>query len=543
MGKANMASYKNVVHLNIFMVKKQFSKPEEVISEDKCQGSLDVLIAGYDRGKLYFRSQDGIVPKWAQLFANAIGVSRIGTNSYVSAVFQLSVAGRIFLLTFGQGGRFLIKDDVCEERFGLIVALNSVAKNSLRCIDKQSLDTIQSHSRIQSSKETTPDQFGLDVEQDILRAIVGAPRDPNLGSRITGTDSLSVSVRMGLDDLPELLKLCKEQFEKELSDADFQWVNNISEVKNAYSLISELDAKLVAKFINGEFSDLWLSIPGIIQWDLVKGFSYTNCKRVIYPDINLTSFLETLDDEKSISLEILKSRRVWCADADHNQIFKSWNIYKCIYAEIDHDGQKYILNNGKWFYIKTDFVSKTNREFGSISLSKLNLPEYKGETEETYNKNIAEQFPSKFALMDKKKIFHGGGSGQVEFCDLFSSDKELIHVKKYGQSTVFSHLFSQGFVSGQLLQLDDQFRKKVVEKLHDPFKKLINISSRPGDKEFTIVFGIISDSKGKKINLPFFSRVNLNNAARMLKGFGYKVELLKINVDQMYAKTTLCPPR
>jgi uncharacterized protein (TIGR04141 family) len=92
------------------------------------------------------------------------------------------------------------------------------------------------------------------------------------------------------------------------------------------------------------------------------------------------------------------------------------------------------------------------------------------------------------------------------------------------------------------MQLDAEFRKKVREKLRDPFRDLIKVDKRPDDKEFTIIFGIISDSDGSDIYLPFFSRVNLNNATKTLTGFGYKVELLKINVDPIYAKTKICPP-
>jgi len=75
-----------------------------------------------------------------------------------------------------------------------------------------------------------------------------------------------------------------------------------------------------------------------------------------------------------------------------------------------------------------------------------------------------------------------------------------------------------------------------------PFSNLINIGVRPADKEYTIVFGIISDSQGDDVYLPFFSRVNLNNATKTLLGFGYKVELLKIKVSETYAKTKIMPP-
>ena len=145
-------------------------------------------------------------------------------------------------------------------------------------------------------------------------------------------------------------------------------------------------------------------------------------------------------------------------------------------------------------------------------------------------------------LDDKNKISHGGGHGQVEVCDLFSINKELVHVKIYGKSSVFSHLFSQGFVSGQLLQVDGDFRKKVKAKLTSPFNDLIGLN-RPKEKELTVVFAVISDSSEKTLYLPFFSRVNLNKTCKILKGLGFNVQLLKIDVDSFYAKTKKCPSK
>ena len=57
-----------------------------------------------------------------------------------------------------------------------------------------------------------------------------------------------------------------------------------------------------------------------------------------------------------------------------------------------------------------------------------------------------------------------------------------------------------------------------------------------------MVYGVISDVKGDTLHLPFFSRVNLNNTTKILKGYGYKVELLKIDWDETYSKTTKFPP-
>lgn len=537
-----MDKEKNIVHLSIYLVKEAITRRDQII-KDGYDGLAEIAIAGSGRGYLYWKAPHPEFPKWTSLFEHFMDVKQIGKAASVSAAFVLKVEGRYFILTFGQGGRFLVEDDVCEERFGLLVALNSVDRESFRCVDKQSLDAIQSHTRIQSGEETTADQFGLDVEQDMLKAIVGAPKDSRLGNRMTGTDSLSVLVRMDLSDLPVLLKLYKEKYDQDLSKTDYDWVNNISVVKSSSVLVAALEARLVEKFAKKNYSNLWLAIPEIIDWNLVSGFIYAGGKGVLNPDIDLQGFLSTLKGQP-VSIDLLKHRHVYCADADHKHVFKHWPIYKCLYAEIDHDGKKYILNDGKWFNVSTNFVERTNAEFGKIDVSSLELPVYAGGGEGKYNKDVCDKHPAQFALLDdKNKISHGGGHGQVEVCDLFSIDKQLVHVKIYGKSSVFSHLFSQGFVSGQLLQLDADFRKKVKAKLIAPFSNLIEVDDRPKEKEFTVVFAVISDSPGRTLHLPFFSRVNLNNTWKVLRGFGFNVQILKIAVDPIYAKTKKCPSK
>lgn len=536
-----MDNNKKVVHLSIYLAKESIKRRDQII-KDGFEGSAEMNVSGAGKGCLYWKAPHPESPKWTELFRNVMDVSQIGKTAGVSAAFTIKVGGRFFILTFGQGGRFLLEDDVCEERFGLLVALNSVDKESFRCVDSQALDAIQSHTRIQSGQETTVDQFGLDVEQDMLKAIVGAPREPRLGTRMTGTDSLSVAVRMDLSDLPDLLKLYKEKFEQDLSKTDYDWVNNISVVKNSSALITSLEACVEEKFRKDERTNLWLAIPEIIDWNLVSGFMYQGGKHVLHPDIDLDGFLSTLSEEV-VTIELLKQRHVFCADADHKHVFKHWPIYKCLYAEVDYEGKKYILNDGKWFNVSQSFVDRTNDEFNKIQKSGLVLPVYAGGGEGIYNQSVCASMPDTYALLDdKNKITHGGGHGQVEVCDLFSVHKELVHVKIYGKSSVFSHLFSQGFVSGQLLQLDAEFRGKVKAKLPKPFDALISVSERPKDKEYTVVYAVISDAPGE-LYLPFFSRVNINNTRKVLQGFGFNVELLKIEVDAQFSVTKKCPPK
>lgn len=129
--------------------------------------------------------------------------------------------------------------------------------------------------------------------------------------------------------------------------------------------------------------------------------------------------------------------------------------------------------------------------------------------------------------MDQKLISYGGGHSTVEFCDLLTSDKRLIHVKRYGGSAQFSHLFNQGVVPGELFVREADFRQRVNEKLPETYR-LTNVAARPNPNEYEVVFAIISKSNNP-LEIPFFSKVGLRNARRRLEGYGYKVTKKKIS--------------
>lgn len=530
---------KKVQHLNVFLVKPQYSTSDEVIDKSECRPGVSIPIAGYGTAELFIKRTPAAPPRWAALFKDFLDIRKLAVQGTSGALF-IEVKGRCFVLALGQGGRFLLKDDVAEDRFGLLCALNAVDPNTFRCVDVQALDAIQSHTRIQSGQEATPDQFGLDVEQDMLKTIVGAPKNPALGGRITGSDSLSISVKVDLSDLPFVLDECRKHFEADLSKEDHQWVYNIAQTKSP-ALTTRLEHALNDKFASGVFDGIWLSVPEILDWTAVKGFMYARGKREIHADISLPAFLRTMKGE-TVTVDVLRSRRVMCADADHKEL-KGWPVFKCLYAEIDLDERKYILNDGKWFSVETDFVARTDAAFATIPTCALTLPPYCGGGEGVYNESVAAASLGCLVLLDAKTIPHGGGHGKIEVCDLLSIDKHLVHVKIYGKSSVLSHLFAQGFVSGQLIQIDPEFRGKVRDKLTPPYSEFFRIDQKPAPEEFTIVYAVISDTSGEELRLPFFSKVNLVNTRKILRGYGFKVEILKIPVDETFAKTTYLPPR
>ena len=70
------------------------------------------------------------------------------------------------------------------------------------------------------------------------------------------------------------------------------------------------------------------------------------------------------------------------------------------------------------------------------------------------------RIPKRYALMDKRLIRYGGPRSGIEFCDVYTNSKDIIHVKRYGQSKVFSHFFAQGAVSGELFHTQAAFRSR-----------------------------------------------------------------------------------
>ena len=118
----------------------------------------------------------------------------------------------------------------------------------------------------------------------------------------------------------------------------------------------------------------------------------------------------------------------------------------------------------------------------------------------------------------------------MEFCDVYSNRKELIHIKRYGGSATLSHLFYQGVVSAEYFQMDVAYRKLIHDKLKPAFRNF-DPNDRPERDEYHVVFAIISKSD-KPLTMPFFSKVGIRHALRRLRGFGYQVSLAKIPVTK-----------
>lgn len=510
--------------LNIFLIKSEFSEFSDIVDSASCY-PIGENAAFYTENS-YSREPDWVKDFFGNSFDNMENPFHLRTSS-AKGVFVIKVligeSTRIFAIVFGHG-RFLLNLEAIEDRFGLKIVLNSVDPKSIRSLDKTTLGSNPKQSREQISRESEASSFGIDVEQDLINSITGKSLDQRLGKNISGRDALSVSVKVDINNISEFLQICFEQYNSIAYKQNFDWIDQIKDIRNPRS-IATLNDKLIIQLNDKDFSKVWMAAPEVIDWVDIKGFRYSKShKAELQPDLEIEKFITSFG-EVNITVDLLKKSYIYFISAGSDEATKDWTSYSCIYAEIEHNGTTCILNNGKWFEISSDFTTKVIEDFSSTPDSTIELPVYTHLNEGVYNESL----PSIIAnscCMDRKNITHGGGHSSVEFCDLLTSDKKLVHIKMYSGSSQLSHLFAQGVVSGELFLQDENFRRKLNEKLPDSHK-LPDITVRPNPAEHEVIFAVISKS-ANPLDIPFFSKVSLRNARRRLSGYGYKVTKKKI---------------
>lgn len=510
--------------LNIFLIKLDFDYDSIIPSVDKLK-HLNFSLEGGENADFYTKTDDPTKPAWSDFFNGFDAKELIGETSSPSALLLLTVDNRVYAITFGFG-RYFLSHESYEKMFGMKVVLNSVEK--VVSIDKKAFDAISSRSRIQSVRETSVLQFGIDIDRDILKGIKGKPIDRTLGSTMNGSDALTVNVNTNLNSLPKLLpEYCEKFLDDSYKKSEFAFVDDIKFVSNK-STITELDEKFIQRLLDEDIKDIEMSIPDIVDYEIYSEFSYSTKSTV--NSLQVLSFLDSMKiPTYGLSTKRLKDKKIFAVDSSgERQVY--WSAYKCFYVETELKDKQYILTDGIWYEANKDFISKLDTYVSQIPISNREFPDYDDNNELEYNTRAGKALG--MVLFDQELIYID--YGKIEFCDLYSNNKEMIHVKRGSNSSSLSHLFAQGLVSCETFLQDQPFREKVNEKLPNNLK-LKNVNRKPVSSDYTVVFGIVS-KKEQAIDLPFFSKVNLRRACRQIDNFNYNTQLALIQEDENWAK-------
>ncbi|ENW08186.1 TIGR04141 family sporadically distributed protein [Acinetobacter beijerinckii] len=529
-----MPDKKSYRKLNTLLAKAEYgmSNFKEFLCSDADVLQLEILEQHNFEGAMYIKKTKEKRPQWA-LLADAIVGKEIDqiSNKSSSAVLIIRVDGRVLAFTFGYG-RFLLNLGYFEQDFGLKTALNTLNHKSLRSVDLHTLEDQPIQKKSQAPRGSEASVFGIDIFRDVLRSVTGSPRIDVVYKNISGGDAIySFDVEMLVEDIPQIAADLLGYYKLELYKNSFGWVDNIRRVKDSAS-ISTLNTSLI-EAIKTQDATIVITLPEIIEWDSVLGFSFTRSKSELSPTIDTDKYLNNINLD-SVSIESLCRDRLYVTDIHNNEF--NYSIYNCLYFELDGGNTKNIIFGGNWYEIDKSFMSGIDAELASIGISDIVFPgvevweenkESKIETEGSYNERVANQLG--YHLLDKKLVKCSKTTSPIELCDLLTNDKQLIHVKhRKGGSAGLSHLFAQGSVSAEVMLGDKAFRKqarKVLRGIAPDATELVPIDGLKST-DYEIVFLILGDdSVNIKQHLPFFSKVNLTLVFDNLSQRGYKVKI------------------
>jgi uncharacterized protein (TIGR04141 family) len=200
--------------LTIFLLRAGIDPTKALKAASRLQRMRSIrttLFSSSARRRVHPHGRDSSPIEWVQ---------SIGRVKSAAAVLIRASTSRHFAVVFGTG-RYLLDLQAIEQRFGLLTTLNAVDPRKVRSIDKSSLDRQGMQSRIQASRVASAKDFGLDIEQDLVRAVAGMPIDGLLGETIAGFDSLHVSTRIEISELRQRLAVYLAKSQQTLYRREF----------------------------------------------------------------------------------------------------------------------------------------------------------------------------------------------------------------------------------------------------------------------------------------------------------------------------------
>lgn len=255
---------------------------------------------------------------------------------------------------------------------------------------------------------------------------------------------------------------------------------------------------------------------------------------------------EFVDKLKSINVSI-KNR-----NSDSSKDTSIGNLFSCLYMELNHDSDKYILYQGDWLSVNKnvwretrDFVNSISSEAHGIDFNEFNNEDA---DEGDYNIKISKLDSNKGLICVDKENFgnqnlDGGfplyeinGRSQIEPCDILKVNENsafFCHVKRGTATSGLSHLLSQARASCILIKKSEDF----VNHINSVIKTELSESeaiflNETNLKRSKIILGIIIPEKkvhfkNSKV-FPVLFSLNLVALVNALSLEGFEVSLVKI---------------
>ncbi|RKH39243.1 hypothetical protein D7X12_24130 [Corallococcus sicarius] len=392
----------------------------------------------------------------------------------------------------------------------------------------------------------------------MLHIISGTCIDDSLGTRIGGSDSLSLNATLDFEELPAKCTALFKRFRGTQYKESFSFIDHIKIEKNT-RIKNQLDEQ-VLDALNKRKNTTQLSVAYPDQIEYEKCVSYLISGKggaVVHDQVSLDSIYNYIGSE-TLALDDLKKIKIVGFDdlAKESRCTSSEPLYAYLTFETELNNRKYILSNRRWYEIDGDYIDTLNRDLAlQVKFCKdpvlkpwLKTKNSKGKwVHDEGDYNLACSSDQDFLLLDKKLFSFGAGRGRskVEIADLFHRPSaKLLCVKRLSASATLSHLFSQATVSAELFcdmtEYGDKFLSTIAKHWKEPEQDHSYI------KTLKFVYAIGTDRTEPLLELlPIFSKVMLMKHIRMLQRTRFDVELTKVTMspDQTPAPAAHAPKR
>lgn len=496
----------------------------------------------FKEGRIYIASTEENTVEWLDTLNSYTKDSLEGDlykNKSNKAVLMLKYEKNeeekdyIFSLVYGYG-RTMLDDRYIVKNFGLRTAINLIEERNIKSLNSLNISRDFIDIQRQALSYVSHSDLQVNTNADILKSISGkAPSSSNFSS-MSGADNLRFSAKSDVI-LSELLEDVLNAYKSDsYKQKGLEWIDHVQYVKEK-EIISELDGVLLNHITNKSLENPIIAPNKIVSYLDIEGYFISGMnishkiKENFYDDIPSDQFWEYLyekiEDEniEDKIIDKLKSCSLYCWTND--SAHKISSIYDSLFIEIDHNNEKFFINNGDWFKIESAYYGYITNKIDNIAIfSNPIIPSCaENWNEGEFNEKFAASDPNRFKLFDKKN-FHlpNYGHSKIEPADIITTEKQFIHVKKGGSSANLSHLFAQGVVSAQLYKNEKKFIKEINETFGKGYFK--------SDDKIEVIYGIIDKRYDKKASeiLPFFSMINLSQHYDVLSSMGIKCQLLFI---------------
>lgn len=237
--------------------------------------------------------------------------------------------------------------------------------------------------------------------------------------------------------------------------------------------------------------------------------------------IELRSDDRLIDRARNLKLRLHKEDSRLTSTA----VSKSLSLLSWLAYEVDIDGVRYCLHEGRWYQMDQSYSSRIEALVAEAFLSPppFALPLWDRavhDKELDYNRHLASNVGG--LVLDQKLITTDLHRYGIEACDVFVPGGTYVHVKRSEKSSAVSHLLAQALISTDALRLDQSAREAVTDR----FASLGHEQQFEAPKR--VVIGFARDKVVNAETLFTFSKVNLIRQKQLLAGLGVDVVLAHV---------------